>query len=433
LMTSLLGTLIFIWVRRITSSLIWSYVLATVAAFSTLLWPYAYIGFETTQSLFLMLAGYLALGSERQKSWPHTLLFALACVVAVGVKMTGMFLVPAAGFLIYSYFWSASSGDHSTPAHRGIKIFTIISLMAVVVWLGAYTRASYYAKFGGSSLGYMEWMVNSPWVFALNVYSFLFSANKGLILYAPIIILSLMALRQAYLNHPRIVIFAVLTLAGLAGGFGLLFAWAEDTWGPRYLHSAVAPLVICLAVARRSIPFRFRQEVPLVALAVLGAAISFLGSFFYYGALHLAATECSQNTIEALQYDIAWNHPRFNLQLLQVWLRKGLASSGVVTSGEAEQWPPAHHWWFARPPDAAPEKIIKLKDYATPQSALFRYWRMSGAKRPALLLWVFLVGSFLSSLMMLVWLGRLVAKVDAQSDYSEQPEKLGRLAPSMAK
>src|SRR5206468_6773775 len=65
LVTSLLVTLVFTWVHRITSSLVWGYCLALIAGLSTMLWPYAYIGLETTQSLFLLLSGFLALSSEK--------------------------------------------------------------------------------------------------------------------------------------------------------------------------------------------------------------------------------------------------------------------------------------------------------------------------------------------------------------------------------
>src|SRR5262249_14113281 len=63
---SVIVSLIFVWVHRIAGSLKWAAVLTGVAAFTTMLWPYAYIGIETSLSLFLLLAAFLVL-APRQK------------------------------------------------------------------------------------------------------------------------------------------------------------------------------------------------------------------------------------------------------------------------------------------------------------------------------------------------------------------------------
>ena len=86
LLTSALVTLLFCWMRRLTTPG-WSYLLALIAAFCTMLWPYAYIGLEVEQSLALLLAAYLGLTHQGKISWSRSLLFALSCAVAVSVKM----------------------------------------------------------------------------------------------------------------------------------------------------------------------------------------------------------------------------------------------------------------------------------------------------------------------------------------------------------
>jgi len=404
LVTSLLCTLIFVWIRRITGSLLWGYVLAIGAGTSTLLWPYAYIGLETTQSLFLMLSAYLAFESGDRKSWPRTILFALSCAVAVGVKANGFLLVPAVGFLIFCYFRRELSKYAGASKSKAIAV---VSIIAALLAVNSYGRSSFFASPAGFVQRFAWELVDSPLTFALNAFSFFGSPNKGLLLYSPIVILCLAALPKAYSVHPRLVIFTLLVLAGLVAGFSPIVIWADETWGPRYLHSAIGPLIICFALTRKSTQFRLRRELPLLALVGLGTIISLLGSLFYYGSLHIAAIQTSQNTIEALQYDIRWNHLRFNLKLLQVWLHTRTTPAGI-----SEVWPPPQHWWFKRPPDALPPKSVNLDKFAVPQPTLIRTWTMLNKSPHKSMFWVYLA-SFAFGASLLIWLGRVVMKLQA--------------------
>jgi hypothetical protein len=51
--------------------------------------------------------------------------------------------------------------------------------------------------------------------------------------------------------------------------------------------------------------------------------VSALGVLFYYGTLVGAAHGTTTLTLESLQGDLTWNHPRFNARLLRVWLSGG--------------------------------------------------------------------------------------------------------------
>src|SRR5262249_44572431 len=64
LLTAALLTVLFLWLRRLCTPGI-GLLLTFIGAFSTMLWPYAYIGLETKQAFFLMLAGYLALANGK--------------------------------------------------------------------------------------------------------------------------------------------------------------------------------------------------------------------------------------------------------------------------------------------------------------------------------------------------------------------------------
>ncbi|MBO0721012.1 MAG: glycosyltransferase family 39 protein [Blastocatellia bacterium] len=369
LATSLLCTLILLWVRRLTGSRVWGYLLALFAGVATMLWPYAYIGMETTQSLFLFGAAYLVLLRDKKGSWSEAAQLGLACAVAVSAKMNGIFLLPAVGFLLLIYFTKTPTPESGLSKSNWPKYTFIIGLIVFSVILNRYTRNTYWAGQGGEENYLATIIVDSPLTFVFNLFNYFGSANKSLFIFAPIVILSFLGIRRAYKAQPAIVIWALLTLSGLAGGFALMVVWSEETWGPRYLHSAIAPLLLCFAASVSGRPFRWQRELPLLATVVLGVFISFLGVVFHYGCLYVAAKESSHSSLEAFQHDPRFNHLRFNLNMLRIW---GRARLGLES--KPELWPPEPFWWFARPADAPAIKQVDLRETAIPMPVLFRGW-----------------------------------------------------------
>jgi len=375
LFTSLSCVVTFLWIQRLTKNLAWSYSLSLTAGVATMLWPYAYIGLETTQSLFVILAAYLALAAEKRLSLARLVIFGFACATAVSVKMNGIFLIPAIIYLIYCYFFR----DHKSPLMDTLrmdapKIALVIATVACVYFANRYYTSKYWGGgHDGGSDYFFTLLVDSPALMAFQFFSYFGSVNKSLLLYAPITALGLFTLPQAFRSHPRIAIFAVLTLIGVAGGFSLTYMWAEETWGPRYLHEAVLPLTLCFAAAKTNpeadFGFQWRRELPLLAAAVLGLMISFLGSLFYYGLLHTAATGVSQNALEPLQFDPRLNHIEFNARLLKVCIRRKFGGTD-----HPEYWPASYHWWLRQPSDAPREKTVDLREFARPLPLLVKGW-----------------------------------------------------------
>jgi hypothetical protein len=244
-----------------------------------------------------------------------------------------------------------------------------------------------------------------------NIVSLLVSPNKGLLIYCPVLIICLLGIHHAYQRSPQVAIFAGLTLAGLAG-CSLFFFYADETWGPRYLHSAVAPLIVCFATTRESVRFRIRKELILVVLVSWGMAVSFLGAFYYYGTLQRAATQAGQATIETFQTDANWNHIRFNLMLLRVWEKGGT---------DRVEWTPTRHWWFEQPPDAAPLKTLNLRDYALPQSSLVRGWALEKTGPYLIVWWCYLI-CLIAGTLLLVWLGFPISREHRQLESNASGE-----------
>lgn len=403
LATSLLCVLLFVWARRLSGNWRTAYALSLVAAFSTFLWPYAYIGLETTQSVCLLAAAYLALGRAARRAWPEVILFALLFAFALSLKLTGLYLLPAIAYLAGCYFSATISG---ADTRRIGQIVTLAIIVSVIFGVNYYLKSRYWSQFpGGSTEYFVNVLVDGPLTVMAQAFSFFGSANKSMLLFAPVVALSLIRLPQAYRTHSRLVIFALLVLFGLVGGYSLVKVWAEETWGPRYLHSAIMPMVLCLAVTK---PFNERFGLKKMGLAAaLGLLVNLPGALVAYTALPLAATDSSRSTLTALQYDPAFNHVRFNYRLLGLWVaaKFGGASQSVM-------WPPPPNWWFAKPSDAAPEKTVDLREYAAPQSAMLRAWTpaMSASPRQHLLLQLLLGLCFTLGAALFVWLAVLVRR-----------------------
>ena len=355
-----LCTLIFVWTSQVAGSTRRAAVLSLAGAFATIIWPYAYIGLETTQSLALMLAAYIALRPTVSDSWRATAVFALAAAVAVSVKANGFMLVPSVAYLV-AVRWQRHRGMAATAIALGIVVAVFV--------VNQYCRDLSPSRAVGSTVLFNLYRVDGASSALLNLLYIFISPNKGLLIYCPILVLAMLSMRAAFAADSRLVIFAVLAVTGLAGGSSLFVFWADDTWGARYMHAAVAPLIVCLAVARPG-PLDLRAELPLVASIAGGFGVALLGVLFYYGTASLAANAAAERTIEDIQHDPDWNPPRLHAVLLKVWL-------GGRESGPAP-WPLPRHRWFPAPGEpfafhASP--VIDLRQFAEPQPYVLRILR----------------------------------------------------------
>ncbi len=383
LVSALLIAVLFVWCSRITGNRRYAFAIALVAAFATMLWPYAYIGLEPKQSLFLLIAAYLGIEYRSPSSWAATVGFGVAAGLAVASKSTGAFLLPAAVFLVWCY---ARRIDRS---QRMIRIAAACVLVLGLFVFNAWTRSFFWAQYGGSFAFIRPWMVSDAVSPFLNLAAFFGSPNKGLWVYSPVCFLGIFAIPRAWQQHRDVTLFALLTLGGLAGGFSLLTNWSDETWGPRYLHSTICPLLLVLAVGFPKPTRVFRAALALSAVLGFGAAL--LGVAFYYGALVRAANTTGVNTLENYQGNIQLNHLRFNAALLDEWWHPA-----------HNTWSTAPRWFFEKPADAPAVKSIDLAEYAVPQPILFR-----PPPIPRPWIWWMLLTALLagSGLMAWVWVG----------------------------
>ena len=365
ILTALTVTLILIWTHRLTRNLRYALFIGLMSAFCTMLWPYAYIGLETKQSFFLLLTAFLALEFSGPRLWWAVLLFCVSASFTIGSKSTGAFLLPVTGYLVWHFLMRL----RAEPARVFRLMPTVLCVLipAFIFLVNSHERSLFWAKNGGSAAFIKAWMVtDATWPF-LNFASFFGSANKGLWVFSPLCILGCYALPQAWRDHRKIAWFALLTLAGLAGGFSILRNWADETWGPRYLHSAIAPLSIVFAIVWYRMMSSNTVRTIVGSLAVLGFITAALGAGFPYGFLSVAANMTGQNTLEGYQGDITLNHLRFNAKLLELWLHP--ERNGLFTSDRK--------WFYERPAGTPPPKTFDLHVLARPQPVLIVFWRQA--------------------------------------------------------
>jgi hypothetical protein len=353
LSTAALMIILFLWLRKICSPGI-SLSLTLAGAFGTMLWPYTYIGLETKQSLFVFLAGYLALANGEITGWRRTLSFAVACGIAVSLKSTGPILCPAIGYLIYVQFRNSRS-------NRMPKIETILLVIAACWLTGMFTRQLYWDPRGGNFNNINGWWIESPIQLMTNAIGIFGSPTKGIFVFAPILIASIFAIPQALRKQRDATIFALLIVSSIIGFYSLFIHPADEVWGSRYMHIVIAPLLVCVGAAWPK--FEWRRHVPILVLAGAGVVVSFLGSLFYYGARLSAMEEARQHTMEWITGDTAWNEAVFSARLFQIW-RKGITNP--------LRWTPKHIWVWDPPANNPGWESVDLEKQARPQSILLK-------------------------------------------------------------
>jgi hypothetical protein len=389
LLTAALLTVLFLWLRRLCTPGM-SLLLTFIGAFSTMLWPYAYIGLETKQAFFLLLAGYLALANGKMRKWSSVLGFAVVCGFALTSKTVGIVLGPAVAYLVYMQF---RDDWRSRKAHA----LTVIAVSGSIWLAGTLGWNMFWGPKGGGSFFLGQWMIQSPFQFFTNLIGMFGSPAKGLFIFAPVLMLSIYAMPQAFRVRQEVAIFVALVTACTVAFLSTLIAPADELWGPRFMHVTVAPLLLCIGAAWPR--FEWRKHVPMAVLAALGVMVSFLGAFFYYGARDWAAAQSAQNTLEWFAGDNVWNEVIFDARLFGVWWQGGT---------EPVPWTASHIWVWSPPPDAPVWKTINLRDYSNPQSVLVFFWKKQVEGDVLTILRISLACLFLGPLLLAWVVGRTV-------------------------
>src|SRR5262249_33088745 len=149
----------------------------------------------------------------------------------------------------------------------------IVAFIVVSTWaLGAVGWNFFWGpKGGGPQLLARQWTTDSAFQIFTNVVGLFGESGKGIFVFAPVLLLAIYAMPRVFRTHTEIAVFAGLVTLCTAAFLSILLVTADELWGPRFMHVAIAPLLVVIGAAFPR--FRLSTLVPLVLLGVIGLAI----------------------------------------------------------------------------------------------------------------------------------------------------------------
>lgn len=301
-----LGTLLALWVARATGLRRHGLAMALAALFTTPLLPYAFTPGELRPALFLFAAGFFAIGPTRLRSPARDLALLLASAGVLLLAPSGRLLLPLLLWLVWCAAERRGTERRIDPKPGFYAGATILAGLALA---GAWSLDRGPIAFAGSPI---DWLVH--------VHGFLLSINKGLVLFAPLVLVGLWRAFRGAVTDRRTGRFALFAAASLIVPLAGLERWCDASWGPRPLLAALAPALLAVALSRTERARRGGHRRWILAAVLCGLAVNTLGTAIPQTALaDLAGEERARNGVELL-FDPAWNHPRVNAALLGVWL-----------------------------------------------------------------------------------------------------------------
>ncbi len=219
--------------------------LAVAAIFSTMLWPYVKTFYPQPSVTFLLLLCFYAALQWKQTSqerWLWTM--AIASGLGILFRLSFMVvLVPVCGYLT----WSVS------PTLR----WKWIKPQSVGLGIGVGITAAYnWLRFGSLfETGYHEVAWTNPPIVGL--YGLLFSPGKGILFYAPMLILLIVAGR-VFSQKYRSELFLIYGLWGVLLAFYAPYNfWTGGfNWGPRFLMPIIPLSFLPLGVLLENIEMK---------------------------------------------------------------------------------------------------------------------------------------------------------------------------------
>ncbi len=255
-------------------------VMALVLIFSTFLLPYFKLYLREPLLTLCLLGGFYHLVPEHQNRRSTSSLIAAGSFIGFGMltKLAfAMNFIP----LLYYLAWDGK-GEMRTHLREKLKQVLIFSMPVFLIG-GVGTALYNLVRMGDPfNTGYTGGTAfTTP--FYVGAYGLLLSPGKGVIWFAPILMLLLPAIRFFRSNHTRETncIFALFLLN--LGLYSLYVVWAGDgSWGPRYLAPLVPLLLLPIVVFMRRATHAMQRAALVLALA--GGLVQLGGAAIYAGA-----------------------------------------------------------------------------------------------------------------------------------------------------
>lgn len=269
------AVLLYAWWRRLGVTPRAAFALALVYGLATLTWVYARTLFSETWLAFLTLLACYAVssyGSTRARSW--LFVAGLAAGLAALTKVQGLLIVPAV--IVYAVLTLWRQTGQSRVFVRTSVVPALVFGIGIVIGLGIF---GYYnaIRFGTPfELGYGSVSTNYPILEGL--YGLLLSPGKSVFLYAPPILLGVIALpRFARRFAPEAITCGLIILAMLVFHARVSYWHGDGAWGPRYLAMTMAFWLLPLATSIQTWWAHRGSRALVLILVVAGIAVNLLG------------------------------------------------------------------------------------------------------------------------------------------------------------
>ena len=267
-------------------------------AFGTFAWPYISSDFsEPLQACCLILTFWLLIRFGRQEGPGNRLLILAGAIIGFAI-LTKVFLVLfIPSFALY--LWLIKKGSIKEKAAK-LCLFLI-----PLFFVGFIQGALNYHQFGSLfRFGYQEEAYHFTTPLFDGLYGLILSPNKGLIFYAPVVILFPIALRFTFQKYRPEWLFLTSALTiyiiAISKWWGWEGGWA---WGPRYLWPILPFVVFGSALWLQNAGKSFKV---FVCCFLIGFAINLLGVLVFFGAW-LGVLDLHHSTIPL---PVSGRHPR---------------------------------------------------------------------------------------------------------------------------
>ena len=313
-MTAITAMVLFFLCRRLGASRSSAVLLAIAYGLGTWAWAHAQTDFSEPGTALLLTSSLLASVHwwERRTTRAAALVgFLAGCTVLT--RSSTMLFIPV--------LLMAGLVGHSVRVER-----QRVRQLAAFCCGGALPAVAFalnsWVRFGSPfDSGYPMMRFSTP--IYEGVYGLFLSPGKGLLLYAPICIVVVFAVRTSALTHPR---YAA-TVGGILVTHLLVYArfdiWSgENAYGPRYLVPVLPAIVALLAPVIDT----GRQWVRGARVAAIAGFLipGLLGSLMYFNAVYFAqqqqvAADFEVSSITTKQLHLVWNYyPRTSPLMLHI-------------------------------------------------------------------------------------------------------------------